>query len=45
MLAFRTAAHMNEDDADQGSGLDTKYRVDSARGESGSVRWWPAGVD
>lgn len=26
---------MNEDDADQGSGLDTKYRIDSALGESG----------
>jgi nucleolar complex protein 2 len=34
LLAFRTAAHMNEDDADQGTGLDTKYRIDSAQGES-----------
>jgi hypothetical protein len=25
---------MNEDDADQGRGLDTKYRIDSAQGES-----------
>jgi len=25
---------MNEDDADQGTGLDTKYRIDSAQGES-----------
>lgn len=25
---------MNEDEADQGSGLDTKYRIDSAQGES-----------
>jgi len=24
---------MNEDDADQGTGLDTKYRIDSAQGE------------
>lgn len=23
---------MNEDDADQGTGLDTKYRIDSAQG-------------
>lgn len=36
ILAFRTAAHMNEDDADQGSGLDTKYRIDSAQGMSPS---------
>jgi hypothetical protein len=34
LLAFRTAAHMNEDDANQGSGLDTKYRIDSAQGKS-----------
>jgi len=33
LLAFRTAAHMNEEDADQGSGMDTKYRIDSAQGE------------
>lgn len=32
LLAFRTAAHMNEDDADQGSGLDTKYAINSAQG-------------
>ena len=32
LLAFRTAAHMNEEDADQGSGMDTKYRIDSAQG-------------
>ena len=25
---------MNEDDADQGTGLDTKYRIDSAQGMS-----------
>ncbi|EIW66183.1 hypothetical protein TREMEDRAFT_35338 [Tremella mesenterica DSM 1558] len=30
LLAFRAAAHMNEDDADQGSGRDTKYSIDSA---------------
>jgi hypothetical protein len=28
---------MNEDDADQGRGLDTKYRIDSAQGESLSL--------
>jgi hypothetical protein len=28
---------MNEDDADQGRGLDTKYRIDSAQGESLSI--------
>ena len=28
---------MNEDDADQGRGLDTKYRIDSAHGESLSI--------
>ena len=28
---------MNEDDADQGTGLDTKYRIDSAQGESVSI--------
>lgn len=33
LLAFRTAAHMNEDEAEQGTGLDTKYRIDSAQGE------------
>jgi nucleolar complex protein 2 len=37
LLAFRTAAHMNEDDADQGTGLDTKYRIDSAQGMSSSL--------
>ncbi|WVQ62856.1 uncharacterized protein L199_001005 [Kwoniella botswanensis] len=31
LLAFRAAAHMNEDDGDQGSGLDTKYSIDSAQ--------------
>ncbi|ODN77012.1 hypothetical protein L202_05559 [Cryptococcus amylolentus CBS 6039] len=30
LIAFRAAAHMNEEDGDQGSGLDTKYTVDSA---------------
>ncbi|ORX36257.1 Noc2p family-domain-containing protein [Kockovaella imperatae] len=29
LLAFRAAAHMNEEDADQGTGRDTKYTVDS----------------
>ncbi|OCF39587.1 nucleolar complex protein 2 [Kwoniella heveanensis CBS 569] len=31
LLAFRAAAHMNEDDGDQGNGLDTKYTIDSAQ--------------
>ncbi|WVN87242.1 uncharacterized protein L203_102419 [Cryptococcus depauperatus CBS 7841] len=31
LLAFRSAAHMNEDDAVQGTGLNTKYSIDSAQ--------------
>ncbi|WRT65353.1 uncharacterized protein IL334_002296 [Kwoniella shivajii] len=31
LLAFRAAAHMNEEDGDQGSGMDTKYTIDSAQ--------------
>ncbi|KIR51844.1 nucleolar complex protein 2 [Cryptococcus gattii Ru294] len=31
LIAFRAAAHMNEEDGDQGSGLDTKYIIDSAQ--------------
>jgi hypothetical protein len=31
---------MNEDDADQGRGLDTKYRIDSAQGESLSISFF-----
>ncbi|WWC68883.1 uncharacterized protein I206_102819 [Kwoniella pini CBS 10737] len=31
LVAFRAAAHMNEEDGDQGSGLDTKYSIDSAQ--------------
>jgi nucleolar complex protein 2 len=30
LIAFRAAAHMNEDEGDQGSGLDTKYTIPSA---------------
>ena len=33
LLAFRAAAHMSEEDADQGSGRETKYSIDSAQGE------------
>ncbi|WVQ83476.1 hypothetical protein IAT38_005617 [Cryptococcus sp. DSM 104549] len=31
LIAFRAAAHMNEDDGEQGAGLDTKYTIDSAQ--------------
>ncbi|WWD16856.1 hypothetical protein CI109_101288 [Kwoniella shandongensis] len=31
LIAFRAAAHMNEDDGEQGTGLDTKYTIDSAQ--------------
>ncbi|WVR04139.1 hypothetical protein IAU60_001138 [Kwoniella sp. DSM 27419] len=31
LIAFRAAAHMNEDDGEQGTGLDTKYSIDSAQ--------------
>ncbi|CAD6587230.1 MAG: Nucleolar Complex 2 protein, partial [Tremellales sp. Tagirdzhanova-0007] len=31
LLAFRSAAYMSEDDADQGTGRDTKYSIDSAQ--------------
>ncbi|KAK8861243.1 hypothetical protein IAR55_002062 [Kwoniella newhampshirensis] len=31
LIAFRAAAHMNEDDGEQGTGLDTRYTIDSAQ--------------
>ena len=32
LLAFRAAAHMNEEESEQGSGRDVKYTIDSAQG-------------
>ena len=33
LIAFRAAAHMNEEDSEQGTGSDTKYSIDSAQGQ------------